>query len=34
VAAKLLQKIISLWGKSHGYLQKPLTGSQFQVEYD
>ena len=34
VAAKLLQKIISFWGKAHGFQQKPLTGSQLQVDYN
>jgi agmatinase len=34
VAAKLLQKIISFWGKAHGFDRKLQTGSQMQVEYD
>ncbi|TLM68945.1 MAG: agmatinase [Deltaproteobacteria bacterium] len=34
VAAKLLQKIISFWGKARGFDRKPQTGSQLQVEYD
>lgn len=34
VAAKLLLKTISFWGKAQGYDRKPLTGSQLQVEYD
>lgn len=34
VAAKLLQKIISFWGKAQGYDRKPQTGSQMQVDYD
>jgi len=34
VAAKLLQKIISFWGRSHEFHRKPQTGSQLQVEYD
>lgn len=34
VAAKLLQKVISFWGKAHGFDRKPLTGSQTLVSYD
>jgi len=34
VAAKLLQKIISFWGKAHGFDRKPQNGSQMQVAYD
>lgn len=34
VAAKLLLKIISFWGKAHGFDRKPQTGSQLQVHYD
>ncbi len=34
VAAKLLQKVISFWGKAHGFDRKALNGSQLQVEYD
>jgi agmatinase len=33
-AAKLLQKIISFWGCANGFQQKPMTGSQMQVEYE
>ena len=34
VAAKLLQKIVSFWGKAHRLDRRPLTGSQMQVEYE
>ena len=34
VAAKLLLKTISFWGKAHGFDRKPLSGSQLQVSYD
>lgn len=34
VAARLLQKIISFWGKAHGCDRKPQIGSQTQVVYD
>jgi agmatinase len=34
VAAKLLQKIISFWGKAQGFDRKPQAGSQMQVTYD
>jgi len=34
VAAKLLQKVISFWGRARGFKQRPQTGSQMQVEYD
>lgn len=33
-AAKLLQKIISFWGKRHGYDQRPATGSQSLISYE
>jgi len=33
-AAKLLQKIISYWGKSQGFDAKEQNGSQMQVEYE
>lgn len=32
-AAKLTQKIISLWGWSRGYAASPETGSQLEVDY-
>ncbi len=32
-AAKLLQKIISFWGKSKGFDKGKMNGSQMQVEY-
>lgn len=34
VAAKLLQKVISFWGKAHGFDRRPQIGSQMQVHYD
>jgi agmatinase len=34
VAAKLLLKIISFWGKAHGFDRKPQTGGQMQIAYD
>jgi len=33
-AAKLLQKIISYWGKSKGFDKHQMQGSQMQVEYE
>jgi len=33
-AAKLLQKIISAWGKSKGFDKCQMSGSQMQVEYE
>ncbi len=33
-AAKLLQKIISYWGRSQGVEQRKQTGGQMQVKYD
>lgn len=33
-AAKLLQKIISFWGKANAFDAKPMSGAQMQVEYD
>jgi agmatinase len=33
-AAKLTQKIISGWGRRHGYPQRPETGSQTEVSYE
>lgn len=33
-AAKLLQKIISFWGKRQGFDTKEMSGAQMQVEYD
>ena len=33
-AAKLLQKIISYWGKSRGFDKREEKGSQMQVEYE
>ena len=33
-AAKLLQKIISFWGKSQGFDKGEMNGSQMQVEYE
>lgn len=33
-AAKLLQKIISFWGKSQGFDKREMHGVQTQVEYD
>ena len=33
-AAKLLQKIISYWGKSQGFDKREEKGSQMQVEYE
>jgi len=33
-AAKLLQKIISYWGKSKGFDKKAKVGSQMQVDYE
>ncbi len=33
VAAKLTQKIISCWGRRHGYAQRPENGSQTEVSY-
>ena len=32
-AAKLLQKIISFWGKAKAFDSKTMTGAQMQVEY-
>lgn len=32
--AKILQKIISYWGKSQGFEHREMCGSQMQVEYD
>jgi hypothetical protein len=32
--AKLLQKIISHWGKRMGYDKREMFGSQMQVEYE
>ncbi|MBW2452615.1 MAG: agmatinase [Deltaproteobacteria bacterium] len=32
VAAKLLHRIVSLWGKNQGYDSRPLVGSQTQVD--
>jgi len=34
VAAKLMQKAMSFWGKSRGFDQKAMNGSQTQVDYD
>lgn len=34
VAAKLLQKIISFWGKAHHFDRNAQNGSQMQVRYD
>lgn len=31
VAAKLMQKCISFWGKAHGYHRRPAQGSQLQI---
>ena len=33
-AAKLIQKIISFWGKSQGFDTKEMCGSQMSVEYE
>jgi len=33
-AAKLLQKIISYWGKSQGFEKKEKTGAQMKVKYE
>lgn len=33
-AAKLLLKIISFWGKAHGFDAKPEKGSQMAIEYE
>jgi hypothetical protein len=33
-AAKLLQKIISHWGKSKEFDKREMIGSQMQVKYD
>jgi agmatinase len=33
-AAKLLLKIISLWGKAQGYDSQPETGSQMAIDYE
>lgn len=33
-AAKLLLKIISFWGAANGYQNKPLIGSQMQINYE
>lgn len=33
-AAKLLQKIISFWGKSKGFDKKEMNGSQMEIEYE
>lgn len=33
-AAKLIQKVMSFWGRSQGFQDRPETGSQIGVEYD
>lgn len=33
-AAKLLQKIISFWGKSKGFDKRDMNGSQMEIEYE
>jgi agmatinase len=34
IAAKLSQKMISAWGRKHGYHQRAADGSQTEIEYE